>query len=193
MYDEEQFATLLAFFKALANESRLKLIGALAGGPRSVSELADFVEVSEPTVSHHLSQLRALGLVEMEARGNLRIYRLNSRQLERMSRVMLSRERVADLADAPPALSQDQKILARFLDGDRLRAIPAKQKYQLIVMQWLVALFEPDRRYSEQEVNALLAQRHDDTAYWRRRLVSFGFMARESGIYWRLPQPAPAG
>lgn len=192
MYNEEQFETLLAFFKALANESRLRLIGALAEGPRSVSELADFMEITEPTVSHHLAQLRAIGLVDMEARGNLRIYRLNFSQLETLSRVLLSRQNVTGLTDAPPPLSQNAKILARFLDGDRLKQIPAKQKYQLIVMEWLAEQFAADRRYEEREVNDILARRHPDTAYWRRRLVSFGFLARENGVYWRLIQPVAA-
>ena len=56
------FDTLLAFFKAMANESRLRIVGLIAERERSVQELADLLGLKEPTVSHHLSALKALGL-----------------------------------------------------------------------------------------------------------------------------------
>ncbi|NEP18512.1 MAG: winged helix-turn-helix transcriptional regulator, partial [Leptolyngbya sp. SIO4C1] len=46
-----QFETLLAFFKALANESRLKLVGLLAQREHSVEEMAALLQLKEPTVS----------------------------------------------------------------------------------------------------------------------------------------------
>lgn len=57
--------TLLQFFKVMANESRLKLIGILAQHECSVEELAALLRLKEPTVSHHLAKLKELGLVEM--------------------------------------------------------------------------------------------------------------------------------
>jgi predicted transcriptional regulator len=44
---------LLDFFKALADESRLKLLGFLGEGERNVSQLAELMGLSEPTISHH--------------------------------------------------------------------------------------------------------------------------------------------
>src|SRR5271170_8101865 len=57
---ETDLATLLAFFKAMANESRLRIVGLLAERERSVQELAELLELKEPTVSHHLAALTAL-------------------------------------------------------------------------------------------------------------------------------------
>ena len=57
---EQDLTTLLQFFKALANESRLKLVGAIAQHERSVEELASILDLKEPTVSHHLSKLKQL-------------------------------------------------------------------------------------------------------------------------------------
>lgn len=47
---EQDLTTLLQFFKALANESRLKLVGAIAQQERSVEELASILDLKEPTV-----------------------------------------------------------------------------------------------------------------------------------------------
>ncbi len=64
-----EFSKILAFFKALSDESRLKIVGALASNDRSVEELATLLELRAPTVSHHLSKLKEVGLVEMRSEG----------------------------------------------------------------------------------------------------------------------------
>ena len=73
---EEQFDQLLRFFQVFSNESRLKLIGHLAGGEKSVGELADVLNLKEPTVSHHLAELKGIGLVSARAEGTMRILSL---------------------------------------------------------------------------------------------------------------------
>lgn len=65
----DEFQTLLRFFKALANESRLKMVGLLAGRECSVEELAAFLQLKEPTVSHHLSILKELNGCAVAPRG----------------------------------------------------------------------------------------------------------------------------
>ena len=57
---QEDFQTLLKFFKILGNENRLKLVGILANGDHTVSELAAMLDVKEPTVSEHLLALKEL-------------------------------------------------------------------------------------------------------------------------------------
>ena len=192
---QEQFDALLKFFKALSNESRLKIVGLLANGPMSVSELAAELKIKEPTVSHHLSTLRELGLVSVQARNNLRIYKLNSKMLERMSREMMSPEQVASLVDKPPRKSWEQKIRDQFIvDGRIAEALPMKQKKQMVILSWLVQKFEPETRYPEVALNKIIKQYHHDTAYLRRRMVSFGFMARHRSVYWRIDKEGePAG
>ena len=54
--DEKGLQTLLRFFKCLANENRLKLLGLLADQERSVEELSALLDLKEPTVSHHLAK-----------------------------------------------------------------------------------------------------------------------------------------
>ena len=49
----------------------------LAERPRAVGELADELPISRPAVSQHLKVLKEAGLVEDEAAGTRRVYRLN--------------------------------------------------------------------------------------------------------------------
>ena len=61
-----------ALFKALADETRLDILGflAAAGDAICVCEIEDHVKLlSQPTISHHLRQLREAGLVTAERRG----------------------------------------------------------------------------------------------------------------------------
>jgi len=62
--------------KALAHPTRLFIVDELARGERCVCELTDMVGVEMPTVSRHLSQLKAAGILEDEKRGAQVFYRL---------------------------------------------------------------------------------------------------------------------
>ena len=177
--------TLLAFFKALAHESRLRIVGLLAQGERSVQELATLLDLKEPTVSHHLAILKAQGLVSARAEGTTRWHRLDVSVLEGLSR------RVLEPAAAPAAEPEtwDAKVLRGFVDPDgRLANIPASRRKRGVVLRWLMTGFEPGRRYPEAEVNAVIQAKHWDSATLRRELVGHRMLARENGVYWRLPQ-----
>lgn len=62
--------------KALANESRLRIVHRLAEGECSVGELTDLVGSDRSTVSKHLAVLRAHGIVEDRRDGNVVYYTL---------------------------------------------------------------------------------------------------------------------
>ena len=181
--------TLLAFFKAMAHESRLRIVGLLSQGEQSVQDLAEALDLKEPTVSHHLALLKAQGLVTVRAEGTTRWHALDLGALERLSRRVLE-PRALDGAAPPPKAADEAKILQAFLDAEgRLKVIPAARRKRTVVLRWLARAFDPDRRYSEAEVNGLLQQRHWDCATLRREMVGHAMLAREAGVYWRLPEP----
>jgi DNA-binding transcriptional ArsR family regulator len=62
--------------KALANETRLRIIDRLGRGECHVGELVEIVGVDQSTVSKHLATLRSVGVVEDDRRGNAVFYRL---------------------------------------------------------------------------------------------------------------------
>jgi len=62
---------------ALGDRTRRSIVLLLADGPSPVGKLADALPVSRPAVSQHLKVLKDAGLVDEEAEGTRRIYRLN--------------------------------------------------------------------------------------------------------------------
>lgn len=69
-YDEDVWG-------ALGDRTRRSIVLLLAEGPSPVGKLADALPVSRPAVSQHLKVLKEAGLVDEEAEGTRRIYRLN--------------------------------------------------------------------------------------------------------------------
>ena len=63
--------------RALADEGRVEMLRRLASGDASLDELTELTGLAKSTAHHHLTQLRAAGLVEV--RGNARAYRYSLR------------------------------------------------------------------------------------------------------------------
>lgn len=188
---EPQLRHVLRFFKSLADASRLRMLGILASGERSVDELAALLDLRPPTVSHHLAILRELGLVSMRADGNVHFYRLDEQALRALSRDVLSPERVASFANDVEAEAWERKVLRDFFDGERLKEIPASRKKRAVILKRLAHEFRPGMRYRETEVNEVLKRHHADPATLRRELVGAGLLERTQSVYWR-PEPQPA-
>jgi DNA-binding transcriptional ArsR family regulator len=68
-------------FAALADPTRRALFERIAEQPQSVGALAAQLPVSRPAVSQHLKVLKDAGLVDDEARGTSRIYRIDPQGL----------------------------------------------------------------------------------------------------------------
>ena len=81
----------------------------------------------------------------------------------------------------------DRKVLANFsLPDGSLKEIPAQRKKLEVVLRYVVKTFQPGVKYTEKQVNEILARFHEDTATLRRELVGYGLMKRVSGDgdYW---------
>src|SRR4051794_13548238 len=120
--------SVLQFFKVMADQSRLRIVGLLADRERSVDELATLLELRPPTVSHHLARLSDVGLVAMRSEGNVHLYRLETEVLRELSRDVLRMDKVASLADSVEADAWQRKVLRDFFVGERLKEIPASHK-----------------------------------------------------------------
>lgn len=64
-------------FAALADPTRRAVFERIVDRPQSVGALAAQLPVSRPAVSQHLKVLKEAGLVEDEAQGTSRIYRID--------------------------------------------------------------------------------------------------------------------
>jgi predicted transcriptional regulator len=188
----KQSEELLAFFKALSDANRLKIIGLLAQGTYTVEELAALLDLRPSTVSHHLSRLSDVGLVSARAESYYNLYQLETRALETMAQRLLARETLPEMAADIDLDAYDRQVVKNFsLPDGRLRSIPAQRKKLKAILRYVVRDFEPGRQYTEKQVNEILGQYHEDTAGLRRDLIDYQMMAREVGgsAYWLTEAP----
>jgi DNA-binding transcriptional ArsR family regulator len=84
LLDRDTANTYAAWFKALADGTRVQVVSLLAraGGPMTVKEIVAAVSVGQSTVSAHLRQLAAVGFVLAEDHGTSRLYRINQACVE---------------------------------------------------------------------------------------------------------------
>jgi len=180
---------LANFFKALADPSRLKIVGLLARQPYSVEELAALVGLKPSTVSHHLAKLSEVGLVHARTDSYYNVYQLNKDALDEKARSIFSDVDLGTSIADVDLSAYDQKVVADYTRKDgSLKTIPAQKKKLEAVLRYVVEGFEQGKRYSEKRVNEILKGYHDDTATLRRELVGFKLMEREGGggEYWRV-------
>jgi len=180
---------LVAFFKALADANRLKIVGLLAQQPYSVEELAALVGLKSSTVSHHLARLAEVGLVASRAESYYSVYQLDQKALEEKSRRLFSQAELSTVAAEVDADAYDNKVIKDYSRRDgSLKTLPSQRKKLEAILRYVVKSFEMGKCYSEKRVNEILSGYHEDTATLRRELVGFGLMKREGGggEYWRV-------
>jgi ArsR family transcriptional regulator len=84
--DEEADATA-ALFRALGDPARVRILNLLAttDEPVCVCNLVEPLELSQPTVSHHLKKLTDAGLLDREQRGKWAYFSLNEEAMTRLA------------------------------------------------------------------------------------------------------------
>jgi hypothetical protein len=89
------------------------------------------------------------------------------------------------------ARAEQERLVGRLFTDGRIARVPARRKVRAAVLLEVLSRFEPDREYSEPEVNEVLLGVHEDFAYLRRALVNYRFPERADGRYRTVVQ-APA-
>jgi ArsR family transcriptional regulator len=77
--------------KALSDPGRLRLLSVVAshaGGEACVCDLSVGIELSQPTISHHLKVLKTAGLLASERRGSWVYYRVVPEALQQLSQLL---------------------------------------------------------------------------------------------------------
>lgn len=71
-------------FEIIAEPNRRAILSLLAKSERSVGEIEEELNMTQPTVSKHLRILREAGFVEAEIHAQRRVYRLNAAPFQEM-------------------------------------------------------------------------------------------------------------
>ena len=162
----------------LADEHRRRAFAAVELDARTMVAVAERAGLTQPQAAKALGRLVELGLIVSDQDGLV----VDVAAMQAAARTALQRPPSVEHAHAPV---EQQKVLNAFVQDGRLTSIPTSASKRSVVLDWLAQQFEPGTRYSEAMVNLVLGRSHPDTAALRRYLVDDGFLARESGIYWR--------
>jgi ArsR family transcriptional regulator len=181
---EQDLEARAELFKALGHPVRLLMLNLIDMKPRHGEELAAILGLKPATISHHIGKLAQAGLLASRKDQYYQVYSLQGEALGKT---------LADLVLLPqPGLEAQveedayrDKVLNTFFKHGRLVSIPAQRKKRQIILEKLVQEFEPEREYSELEVNQTLVEFHEDVATLRREMVAAGLMERDRGVYWR--------
>lgn len=197
---QHELHTVIPYFKVLADETRLNILAYLSREEWNVGDLAKQLHLSEPTVSHHLAKLRSAGLINLRTDGNQRFYQMNKNFYRSLVKRFADLENVQPAPETndiswmdqlPPEFDEEARMVLRnHTFNGRITKLPRKELKLLTVLEWVTLGFEPERIYTEKEVNEVIKQYHDDFASIRRDLIDFGFLRRERGgsQYWVTPQ-----
>jgi DNA-binding transcriptional ArsR family regulator len=110
----------LAVLDVIADPTRRRILDAVRGGERSVTDLVDAVGMHQPGVSRHLKVLRDAGLVEVRRDAQRRLYRLRADPLRELDEWLEPYR--AELAQRLDALERHLERTAR--------PIPPKERSQ---------------------------------------------------------------
>lgn len=170
--------------RAFTDPKKLKLLGLICDEALPLHTLARMVGLSETETIKHVGVLEEAGLlVKTFAADGFRWQYQPKPVFEALASLRQESKPVLEAE----WMSDEAKVLGDFFVNGRLQTIPAQRKKRDIVLRYLAQRFEFGRTYTEQDVNFVLLDYHDDYASLRREMVDTKLMAREKGIYRRLP------
>jgi DNA-binding transcriptional ArsR family regulator len=79
--EEQNKSWLSSPLKALSDPTRLKILLMLEGKPRTVGEIVEFFDLSQPTITRHLQALSHAGLARRTQSGRKVLYQINTEKV----------------------------------------------------------------------------------------------------------------
>lgn len=154
----------------------------------SDSEIAKALETgSTSTIRNHRFTLREkqkqakIFLALMELLGEHTPKKNNFIEIPRNSKQVDARYAITE--------QESKKILSAYftqgLDGP-LETYPLKEKRRVAILKHISKRFDPDKTYTEKEINSVLKDIYEDYVMLRRHLIEYGFMDRtqDGSSYW---------
>ncbi|HDH87845.1 MAG TPA: ArsR family transcriptional regulator [Desulfobacteraceae bacterium] len=83
----------LRIFKALSDETRLKIVESLLNGEKCVCEIIPFTKRTQPTISIQLSKLENLGIVESRREGKSVYYKIKNKKVIKILEIIKDDEK----------------------------------------------------------------------------------------------------
>jgi ArsR family transcriptional regulator len=107
---------LVMIFKALSDETRLRIIKLLEQGELCVCDIVAALDMVQPKVSFHLSTLKESGFIKDRKQGKWIHYSLNEKDMFRRMLILSACDRMSDAS-----IAEDRKRLDAFLEHKKQR------------------------------------------------------------------------
>jgi hypothetical protein len=180
-----QLNKIVDFHKALGDLNRVRIIALLQQGQLSGQEIAGKLGLKPPTITHHISKLREVGLIKERRDKNTIYFSINLKILE-MSAKSIMTVGTGGNSNMEMSVTEEERsaIINNFFTKDgKLKIYPAQRKKKLVVLAHMIKGLEFGRVYQEKEINEYLKQYHEDYATLRRELIMCQYMYRENSLY----------
>jgi len=102
--------SLTKLFRALGDETRLRIVALLAHGELCVCHIENALELSQPNISRQLGILRAAGVVEARRDGSWMYYAIAPQEHDAVNAML---ERLVELFGAERAIKSDHAKLRK--------------------------------------------------------------------------------
>lgn len=89
LFTEEELKVHSNFLKILGNPLRLQILKILTHTDMCVCAIAEILGQQQTLVSHHLSKLKAAGIVEERQNGKYRIYSIKDKRVKQMLSILV--------------------------------------------------------------------------------------------------------
>ena len=175
----------LMVLKALADESRIKILDMLMKDELYVEAISEMLDLKPSTVSHHLKKLMAVGLVFSRKDQYYTLFSVNKDLLNRSLLSFISTEAEEVEKHKRKLEDYNEKVIKSFFKYGKLLTIPVQHKKRLIVLKEIVKSFEYGVVYEESQVNEIIKAFHEDFCTIRREMIASHLMKRENNLYWR--------
>jgi biotin operon repressor len=179
----------LNLLKTIADETRIRIIRTLSEKDCYTELLAERLGLSSATVSFHMKKLVEVGLVDVRREQYYTVYSLKREVLSYTLGDLILKDGQSETAEALREEQYRRKVLKTFMPNGVCKQMPAQLKKRIIVYREIFSRFEPNRSYTEKEVNAIISEIHEDYCTVRRGFIGMGWMHRSNGIYTVDPNP----
>lgn len=171
----------VAVFKALADESRLKIISILLEKDSYSEYLAAKLNLTAPTITYHMDKLEKAGIVFSTQIQHYIIYSINHEMMDK---------RIGDFIRSVIQFDDtkcyEEKVINSFFEYGKLKRLPAQIKKREIIIGYISTKFEMNNVYSEKELKSIISELYDDYCTVKRELIGMGFLEDSDGKYKRI-------
>lgn len=169
------------------SDSQKEILRHMSAG-KSDKDISREIGITPSTVRNHRFKLR-----EKEKQAKLFLALMaNLNEPKEGPDQLIPVHKGAKMVDERYAITEKEREKAvdtYFIGGAEgpLRQFPSKEKRKIMILQTLLMRFDPDRVYTEREVNEILREAHDDFVTIRRYMIEYGLMTRSrDGSAYRL-------